>query len=569
MAEDKKPLGGDTNTKMFENMVEQLQLQNEQTKAIKDTAIYSQQLQEKLREQTIDLGSDQKEAIMDLISTLQGNKFDDLEAQKEANETAKKTLELLGDIAENTEQRNKAEDLELEGVGAVGLGIIAGITAAISGLGLGLIAGITDIYRTYLRIIKNGIKSIGKFLKLDVGFKIVSDAIRNRFAIASKNITDSFKGIQKSIQAFFKPLTNGIKNIRLAFAAGFNGLKTFRTVTGQFGKLGFFGTIGKSVGGFVTMVQKGLSFFTKPVKLIGNAFNSIKAAFGGITKSFTGITKGTGAIGKTLAGVGKLFVNVIKVFGAIGRTIGRLFLPLTVVLSVFDTVKGAIEGFIGEEGNFFEKAIAGAIGGMKGLLTGLVAYPLDLLKSGVAWLLEKLGFDAVSEALQSFSFIDITSGIFEKINGFFQAVIGFVGELFTDPGAALQKMADGFSSLVKRIANFTKAIAKGAAAALGALLPGGETPQEAFSKKFKEVMESGRASEARIEQGDVSTASTDMNGQEIDTVSREVDAGKENITRDQVISTVVGGNTTNKGGDTIIYNGISNPDSISESLANR
>ena len=171
--------------------------------------------------------------------------------------------------------------------------------------------------------------------------------------------------------------------------------------------------------------------------------------------------------------------------------------------------------------------------------------------------------------MQSFSFIDITSGIFEKINGFFQAVIGFVGELFTDPGAALQKLADGFKGLVRRIANFTKAIAKASAAALGALLPGGLSPGEAFSKKFKEVMESGRASEARIEQGAVSTASTDMNGQEIDTVSREVDAGRENITRDQIISTVVGGNTTNKGGDTIIYNGISNPDSISESLANR
>ena len=173
MAEDKKPLGGDSTTKMFENMVEQLQLQNEQTKAVKDTAIYSQQLQEKLREQTIDLGSDQKEAIMDLISTLQGNKFDDLEAQKEANETAKKTLELLGEIADNTEPKQDSKDLQLEGVGAIGVGLIGGLSVAITGLAAGLILGVADIFKAYGRIIKNGVKSIGKFLKLDVGFKLI------------------------------------------------------------------------------------------------------------------------------------------------------------------------------------------------------------------------------------------------------------------------------------------------------------------------------------------------------------------------------------------------------------
>lgn len=569
MAEDKKPLGGDSTTKMFENMVEQLQLQNEQTKAVKDTAIYSQQLQEKLREQTIDLGSDQKEAIMDLISTLQGNKFDDLEAQKEANETAKKTLELLGEIADNTEPKQDSKDLQLEGVGAIGVGLIGGLSVAITGLAAGLILGVADIFKAYGRIIKNGVKSIGKFLKLDVGFKLISDAFRNRFASAGKSISDTFKGIQKSIQAFFKPLTNGIKNARLAFAAGFNGLKTFRTVTGQFGKLGFFGTIGKTVGGFVTMVQKGLSFFTKPIKLIGDAFNSIKAAFGGITKSITGVTKGTGAIGKTLKSLGTLFGNVFKVFSAIGRTIGRLFLPLTIVLSVFDTVKGAIEGFTSEEGNFFQKLVAGALGGLKGLLTGLVAYPLDLLKGGVAWLLDKLGLDALSEALQSFSFIDIVGGIFEKVNGFFQTIISFVGELFSNPGEALQKLADGFKGLVRRIANFTKAVAKASAAALGALLPGGLSPAEAFSKKFKEVMESGRASEEKIEQGTVTAAPTDMSGQEIDQVSREVDAGKSAVNTSNLVNTVVGGSTSNRGGDTIIISDSPNPDMVSASLDNR
>ena len=567
MAEDKKALSKNPADVTFDNILKQLEEQNAQTKAIKETAQYTQKLQEKLKDQNVDLSSNQRNALMNLVNTLQGNKFDDLEARKEANDTAKKTLELLGEIAENTEPKATADDVTpAEGGGVILAGLLGGIGVAISGLATGLILGIGDIFKAYGRIIKNGVKRLSKILRLDVGFRFIGDAFKTRFANAGKSIGDTFKGIQKSIQTFFKPLTNGIKNARLAFSAGFNGLKTFRTVTGQFGKLGFFGTIGKTIGGFVTMVQKGLSFFTKPVKAIGNAFKQIKNFFGVTTKAVGGITKGTSVIGKTLGNLGRLFGNVFKVFAGIGRTVGRLFLPLTIALSIFDTFKGAIDGFVNTEGSFFEKAIGGLIGGLKGLLVGLVAYPLDLLKNGVAWLLGKLGFENLAEILQTFSFKELIGGLFDKLKnlvlGFFDAMKDdtgsfdfkkvlkvLVGSIFNTLTLPIRLLLEGLAKLAEKIPVKGDDIAAGI---------------REFKGKLK--MDTGiDESVAKIEK----KAAAKESGQELNDVSREVDEGKSAVNTSNLINTVVGGSTSNRGGDTIIISDSPNPDMISASLDNR
>ena len=70
-------------------------------------------------------------------------------------------------------------------------------------------------------------------------------------------------------------------------------------------------------------------------------------------------------------------------------------------MSAFDFVTGFIEGYT-EEG-----IIGGLREGVTKVFGNLIGAPLDKLKSGVAFILRKLGFDESADALKSFSFKDI------------------------------------------------------------------------------------------------------------------------------------------------------------------
>ena len=96
--------------------------------------------------------------------------------------------------------------------------------------------------------------------------------------------------------------------------------------------------------------------------------DAAKAAFSGIKSAFSILDAG-----------GPLMTTL----GNIGRVIGRLFLPFTLIMTAFDVVKGAIAGF--EEDGF----LGGLAGAFEGLFNSLIGAPLDLLKSAVAWVLDK------------------------------------------------------------------------------------------------------------------------------------------------------------------------------------
>jgi hypothetical protein len=100
----------------------------------------------------------------------------------------------------------------------------------------------------------------------------------------------------------------------------------------------------------------------------------------------------------------------------------------------------------------------------------LITMPLDLLKNGISWIAEKLGFDEFSAVLDSFSF----TGLFDK--------------------------------LVDGPLKFIKAIGAGTAAAFAAALPGGESPTEAFGRAFSEVMASDSGGE--VSTGGVTATAT-------------------------------------------------------------
>jgi hypothetical protein len=178
--------------------------------------------------------------------------------------------------------------------------------------------------------------------------------------------------------------------------------------------------------------------FTGGFALLGDNIGAVSAIvgtiavlFGGrIIRLFSGLVKGVQGIIRGVSGLAARFSGLTKIFG-------RLFLPFTIITGAIGAIQGAIDGFK-EDG-----VLGGIEGAISGLLTTIVGYPLDLLTSAVAWIAGKLGFENAQATLEAFSFSDLIDktigGIFDMVKG----AVAWVGELFTDPKAALTTLWNG------------------------------------------------------------------------------------------------------------------------------
>ena len=107
------------------------------------------------------------------------------------------------------------------------------------------------------------------------------------------------------------------------------------------------------------------------------------------------------------------------------------------------------------------------------------------LKNLIGYIAGLLGFDGFKAKLDEFSFkdlfINIITGFVNKVKDFFSAIFDF------DFKSILEKIGN----MGQRIANTLKAIAKGSVAMIAAAVPGGESPTEAFSRVYNEVLNEG------------------------------------------------------------------------------
>ena len=131
----------------------------------------------------------------------------------------------------------------------------------------------------------------------------------------------------------------------------------------------------------------------------------------------------------------------------IGKIFSRLFLPLTIFITAWDTVKGFIEGFEEE----------GIVGGIKGAVIGffnsLIFAPLDLLKQASAFVLNKLGFENAANFLNSFSFQDLYTNYIESLFRVVGIVGNFISELLTERIPSLA--SDLYKSIGNSFENLT------------------------------------------------------------------------------------------------------------------
>ncbi len=240
------------------------------------------------------------------------------------------------------------------------------------------------------------------------------------------------------------------------------------------------GTIGGIVAGWAKALNLILMGVPKKLAMIfKNFLGKVKGLFSfkgnsglskGITKIkdfFTKIGNFFKGFGKKLSFFGNIFKTITATAAKVAAVVSKVFFPLTVLLSIFETLKGAISGFTENEGSMADKIFAGLKGAVTGLLDFLIAAPLNLVKDLIGWIAGILGFEGVKEKLDGFDF---------SFGGIVDMMVN-----------ALRMVAD----VARKIALFPIALAAGIGAALGALLPGGKSPKEAFKATFSKVMSVG------------------------------------------------------------------------------
>jgi len=173
-------------------------------------------------------------------------------------------------------------------------------------------------------------------------------------------------------------------------------------------------------------IQSGISSVMGPMK---SAFTSVFGSAGGGGPAGAG-GGGGGAINK-----------ILSPLRAIGRVIGKLFLPITLVMGIFDGYKGFMEEYEKEQ-NFID----GIRGAVEGIVDGFIGGFVRLATSAVAAGLEFLGLENLATIIDNFG-IDITASFKTAVGG----LVDFVTGIFT---LDLERITKGLKNLVGGTADF-------------------------------------------------------------------------------------------------------------------
>ena len=113
------------------------------------------------------------------------------------------------------------------------------------------------------------------------------------------------------------------------------------------------------------------------LELVGNFFTRPAGFF----RTFVNYVKG-------LVAASAFSTGILRFAAGFGKVLGKLFLPVTIVMSAFDFITGFIDGFKESEGNNIVSRFIDGVGDptLSKLVGNLIGIPLDLLKSGVSFI---------------------------------------------------------------------------------------------------------------------------------------------------------------------------------------
>ena len=276
----------------------------------------------------------------------------------------------------------------------------------------------------------------------------LGDSFRKLTQIFTKTKIGSalFYFMNETLPDFFKKVFG--KNSRLG--------KMFSDVKG-FGKM--------MAGPFIGMFNDLKKFFTpnpRTASIIKDTFRFIMEPIEALVKLFKGIGEGS-KTGKFIKGMMETFGKVNKFVGTFGRLIGRLFLPITFIMTAFDTITGAIDGFTNTEGNIVQKMLGSLGGAIKGFMK-IVTIPLDLVKDLISWIAGKFGFTEFEKLLDGFSFTEmfgkVVDWLFVDLPAFFTDLFSWQGIKDTLSGALdfANEIGKSLQRLIHKGLNWIKGI---------------------------------------------------------------------------------------------------------------
>ena len=315
--------------------------------------------------------------------------------------------------------------------------------------------------------------------------------IDNASDIAKPLVEESKKNDLKRLEAnieqrsLFEGMFNGIRSIGENIADGFSELGKSLKQKGA-NALKFLGiALGAAAalilapvfaaGAFFKQLSVELKFLDSLTKgRLGKIFAPVTKFFARIGDFFKGpfdkISRRFAALGKRSKTVIELFKPVLrglkvgfatvtkfaKLFGAVA---GKLFLPITIAMTVFDGLKGFLQGFRESDGeSMLGKITDGLYGALGEIVANLVGVPLDLLKSSVGWILGKFGFEDAKESLAAFSFKDMIKDLITGVGDLVQGVVDYVVNLFKNPKEAFAGIAESLSNIGDMASDFARSI---------------------------------------------------------------------------------------------------------------
>ena len=321
----------------------------------------------------------------------------DLDSQKKVQESTDKNIKKISDnmsaflkMAQGNKLKDREKELEKKKPKAAKEGgMISGI--AESGIGTMIIG-----FAKKFGLLIAGL--IGAALAL---FDETFNDLARTVAAFSKGFVGSLTAKALApLALIIEPFADALKN-------GYEKIVKF--LKGSLFKFLMLGEDGKPVSKLVEnadgkKVLKGAGAMTKFFRFVSDFFGKI-----------TDFTKGP--VFKTIGTAAKGLGSVLKI----------LFAPIGIILTLFDVVKGAIEGAGGsvnpETGEIEGDGIIGVVtGAITGLYKSIVGAPLNLIKKLVLFLGEKLGFISEEDSAELDKALD-----FEKIiDDFGKAVARFI-----------------------------------------------------------------------------------------------------------------------------------------------
>lgn len=181
--------------------------------------------------------------------------------------------------------------------------------------------------------------------------------------------------------------------------------------------------------------------------VLGRVFGGAKGIFSTFMKRFEPLIKlmkgGLTTIAEKAKPLFSLVEDIIawigevaKPFFKIGKLLGRLAVPITVIMGAYETLVEAFKSF--EKGDAFGDVLKNAVAG---LVNSLVAGPLDLVKNAAAWILKKLGATDIAAGLSGWDFKDWFSEIIDRVVTWGRNVFS---KVFADIFDAVDNIRSGF-----------------------------------------------------------------------------------------------------------------------------